>query len=170
VTQSGPFFAESKIMNIKRLLILLAILVVIFVGAVIAVYPNWLWFQNLDFASVFWTMIVGKFGLVAAVWFFMIVMLAVNLYIAQRLNPAGGQRPTAEIGGFPISGATLDNLILAAILIVSFLLPQGLPNNGICFSAFLINNLSVSVTPFLTRTSGGMYSPCLFICLSGSSY
>jgi len=107
-------------MNIKRSLILLAILVVIFVGAVIAVYPNWLWFKNLDFASVFWTMVVGKFGLVATVWFFMIVMLAVNLYIAQRLNPAGGQRPTAEIGGFPISGATLDNLILAAILIVSF--------------------------------------------------
>ncbi len=107
-------------MNIKRSLILLAILVVIFVGAVIAVYPNWLWFKNLDFASVFWTMIVGKFGLVAAVWFFMIVILAVNLYIAQRLNPAGGKRPTAEIGGFPISGATLDNIILAAILIVSF--------------------------------------------------
>jgi uncharacterized membrane protein (UPF0182 family) len=77
-------------MNIKRSLILLAILVVIFVGAVIAVYPNWLWFQNLGFASVFWTMIVGKFGLVAAVWFFMIVIVAVNLYIAQRLNPAGG--------------------------------------------------------------------------------
>ncbi len=107
-------------MNIKRSLILLAILVLIFVGAVIAVYPNWLWFQNLGFASVFWTMIVGKFGLVSAVWFFMIVIVAVNLYIAQRLNPAGGQRPTAEIGGFPISGTTLDNLILAAILIVSF--------------------------------------------------
>ncbi len=107
-------------MNVKRSLILLAILVVIFIGAVIAVYPNWLWFQNLGFASVFWTMIVGKFGLVAVVWFFMIVIVAVNLYIAQRLTPAGGQRPTAEIAGFPISGATLDNLILAAILIVSF--------------------------------------------------
>jgi len=109
-------------MTLKRSLILLAILVVILVGAVIAVYPNWLWFQNLDFASVFWTMILGKFGLVATVWFFMIVILAINLYIAQRLNPAGGQRRTAEIGGFPVSGATLDNLILAAILIVSFLI------------------------------------------------
>ncbi len=107
-------------MNIKRSLILLAILVVIFVGAVITVYPNWLWFKNLGFASVFWTMMVGKFGLVAAVWFFMIVILAVNLYIAQRLSPAGAPRPTAEIGGFPISGATLDNIILAAILIASF--------------------------------------------------
>ena len=82
-------------MNMKRSLILLAILVVIFVGAVIAFYTNWLWFKNLGFASVFWTMIVGKFGLVAAVWFFMTIILAVNLYIAQRLNPAGGPRPKA---------------------------------------------------------------------------
>jgi len=107
-------------MNLKRALILLAILVLIFIGAVIAVYPNWLWFKNLGFASVFWTMIVGKFGLVATVWFFMIVILVANLVIAQRLNPPGGQRATAEIGGFPISGVTLDNLILAAILVVSF--------------------------------------------------
>ena len=107
-------------MNIKRLLILLAILVVICIGAIIAFYPNWLWFNNMAFASVFWTMIVGKFGLAASVWFVMIVLLAVNLYIAQRLTPAGGQRPTAEIGGFPISGNMLDNLILAAILAVSF--------------------------------------------------
>ncbi len=107
-------------MNVKRLLILLVILVVIFVGTVIAFYPNWLWFNNMAFASVFWTMIVGKFGLAASVWFCLIVLLAVNLYIAQRLNPPGAKRPTAEIGGFPISSNMLDNLILAAILVVSF--------------------------------------------------
>ncbi len=44
----GVNFSELKIMNIKRSLILLAILVVIFVGAVIAVYPNWLWFQESE--------------------------------------------------------------------------------------------------------------------------
>ena len=107
-------------MNVKRLLILLAILVVICIAAIIAFYPNWLWFNNMAFASVFWTMIVGKFGLAASVWFCLIVVLAVNLYIAQRLSPPGAQRPTAEIGGFPISGNMLDNLILAAILVVSF--------------------------------------------------
>ena len=109
-------------MNIKRALILLAILVVIFIGVVIAFYPNWMWFKNLDFASVFWTMIVAKFGLAATIWFLMIVLLVVNLYIAQRLTPAGGQRATAEIGGFQLSGNTLDNLILAAILVVSFVI------------------------------------------------
>ena len=73
-------------MNIERSLILLAILVIIFLGAVIAVYPNWLWFKNLDFAPVFWTMIVAKFGLVAVIWLVMIVLLAINLVVAQRLK------------------------------------------------------------------------------------
>jgi uncharacterized membrane protein (UPF0182 family) len=107
-------------MNIKRVLILLATLVVIFIGVIIAFFPNWMWFKNLDYASVFWAMIIAKFGLAAVIWFLMIVLLAVNLYIAQRLTPAGAQRPTAEIGGFQLSGSTLDNLILAAILVVSF--------------------------------------------------
>ena len=107
-------------MNMKRLLILLAILVVICVGAIIAFYPNWLWFNNMAFASVFWAMIVGKFGLASSVWFCLIVLLAANLHIAQRLNPPGAKRPTAEIGGFPLSANMLDNLILAAILVVSF--------------------------------------------------
>ena len=107
-------------MYLKRSLILLAILVIIFIGAVVAVYPNWLWFQNLGFDPVFWTMIVARFGLATVIWLVMIVLLAVNLYIAQRLTPAGGQRSTADIGGFPISSNTLDNLILAAILVVSF--------------------------------------------------
>ena len=107
-------------MTMKRIIVLLAILVAIFIGVVIAFYPNWMWFKNLDFASVFWTMIVAKFGLAAVIWLLMIVLLAVNLYIAQRLTPIGVQRPTAEIGGFQLSGNTLDNLILAAILVVSF--------------------------------------------------
>lgn len=109
-------------MNIKRSLVLSIILLAILVWAVIAVYPNWLWFKNLDFSSVFWTMIIARFGLVATIWLSMIVILTVNLYIAQRLNPADGQRPTTEIGGYPVSGHTVDNLILAAVLIVSFII------------------------------------------------
>ena len=81
-------------MNLKRSLILLAILVVIIVGVIIAVYPNWLWFKNLDFASVFWTMIVARFGLAAVIWFFMIVLLAVNLY-----RPAANSRWRATTNG-----------------------------------------------------------------------
>ena len=41
---------------------ILAILVFILVGIVISIYPDWLWFGNLNFAPVFWTMALGKYG------------------------------------------------------------------------------------------------------------
>lgn len=67
-------------MNIKRLMILLGALILILLWAVISLYPNWLWFRNLNFAPVFWTMLIGKFGLAGVIWLFMVIILFVNLY------------------------------------------------------------------------------------------
>ena len=111
-------------MNMKKstiLLGILGILLIILVGAIISIYPNWLWFRNLNFAPVFWTMIVGKFGLATVIWLVMIIILSINLYIAQRFHPVREQK-TAFISGMPVSGKTLNILILAAILIVSFVI------------------------------------------------
>lgn len=108
-------------MMMKRLLVLVAVLLFILLWAVIAFYPNWLWFQNLNFASVFWTMILGKFALASGIWLVLIIILSVNLYAAQRLHPVSAQK-SVEISGLPVSGKTLNNLILAAILIVSFVI------------------------------------------------
>jgi len=105
----------------KKLLIVLGILVVILLWAVISVYPNWLWFRNLDFAPVFWTMILGKFGLATVIWFLLFAILAVNLYAAQRLY-IGGEQKTLAFGNAAISGRYLTNLILICILVVSFVI------------------------------------------------
>ncbi|MFC1892044.1 UPF0182 family protein [Thermodesulfobacteriota bacterium] len=108
-------------MNMKRLMILLGILVFILLWAVISIYPNWLWFKNLGFAPIFWTMIWGKFGLSAIIWVLMIVMLSINLYLAQRFHP-GDEEKSAYIGEMAVSGRTLNTFILAAILIVSLMI------------------------------------------------
>lgn len=111
-------------MNIKRstiLLGILAILVIILLGIIISIYPNWLWFGNLNFAPVFWTMVLGKYGVATVIWFLIIVTLSANLYAAQRLHSEGEQKIT-EIAGMPVSGRSLTTLILAAILIVSFII------------------------------------------------
>jgi uncharacterized membrane protein (UPF0182 family) len=111
-------------MNIKRstiLLGILAILVITLVGIIISIYPNWLWFGNLQLAPVFWTMALGKYGVAAVIWSLIIVTLTVNLYAAQRLYKPGEQKIT-EIAGMPVSGKSLNTLILAAILIVSFVI------------------------------------------------
>ena len=100
---------------------ILGILVILLLGAIISIYPDWLWFRNLNFAPVFWTMIMGKFGLAAVIWLLMIILLSVNLYAAQRFHPVNEQK-TTDIGGMPVSGRTLNTVILAAILIVSFVI------------------------------------------------
>jgi uncharacterized membrane protein (UPF0182 family) len=111
-------------MNIKRstvLLGILAILAIILVGIIISIYPNWLWFENLNLAPVFWTMALGEYGVAAVIWFLIIVTLSLNLYAAQRLHREGGPKIT-EIAGMPVSGKSLTTIILAAILIVSFII------------------------------------------------
>ena len=100
---------------------MLAILAIILVGIIISIYPNWLWFGNLDFAPVFWTMALGKYGVAAVIWILMIITLSVNLYMAQRLYSEGEQKIT-EIAGMPVSGKSLNTIILGAILIVSFVI------------------------------------------------
>jgi len=99
----------------------LAILLFILVGIVISIYPDWLWFGNLNFAPVFWTMALGKYGVAAAIWLLMLISLSLNLYAAQRIHSTSEPRIT-EIAGMPVSGRTLTTLILAAILIVSFII------------------------------------------------
>jgi uncharacterized membrane protein (UPF0182 family) len=66
-------------------------------------------------------MLLGRFGLAGVIWFLMIIILSVNLYAAQRFNPVSQQK-TAHIGEMPISGKSLNILILASILIVSFVI------------------------------------------------
>ena len=110
-----------KIRTSTILLGILAILVVILVGIIISIYPNWLWFGNLNFAPVFWTMVLGKYGVAAVIWFLMIITLSVNLYAAQRIHSESEHKIT-EIAGMPVSGKSLNTLILAAILIVSFII------------------------------------------------
>ncbi len=110
-----------KIGKSTILLGILAILLFILVGIIVSIYPDWLWFGNLNLAPVFWTMVLGKYGVAAVIWFLIIITLSVNLYAAQRFYSESEQKIT-EIAGMPVSGRTLNTLILAAILIVSFMI------------------------------------------------
>ena len=111
-------------MNIRKstiLLGILAILVIVVVGIVVSIYPEWLWFGNLNFAPVFWTMVLGKYGVATVIWILLFITLSVNLYAAQRLHYVS-ERKITELAGLPVSGRSLNTLILAAILIVSFII------------------------------------------------
>jgi len=111
----------SKIMTIKRLIILLGIILLLMVGLVVSVYPNWLWFRNLNFSSVFWTMLIGRFGLAAVIWLLVIIITSINLYAAQQFHSFSGHRNDST-GETPIFGINANDLLLAGILIVSFVI------------------------------------------------
>jgi uncharacterized membrane protein (UPF0182 family) len=108
----------------KRLMIGLGILVILLLLQGMAIYPDWLWFENLDFSPVFWTMLLSKFGFGFVVWLPLMVIITMNLYVAARLHPDDGRGMDlgdagAQVG---ISGRALNTLLLAFILILSFII------------------------------------------------
>ena len=100
-------------------------LVVLLVWAGVSIYPDWLWFLNLDFSSVFWTILLTKFGIGLVVWVLLILIISLNLYVAKRLAPGKGPGVGSndEAGYFSqvgLSGNALNLLLIAFILIGSF--------------------------------------------------
>jgi uncharacterized membrane protein (UPF0182 family) len=86
-----------------------------------SIYPDWLWFENLGFSPVFWTMLMGKFGFGLMVWLLLTLIIGVNIYAANRLNPpvgTGGAFKIADdyVSQFGLSPAMLKTLVTAFIL------------------------------------------------------
>ncbi|MEE9567491.1 MAG: UPF0182 family protein, partial [Desulfobacteria bacterium] len=78
-------------MNKRLMIIGFGLIAVLLFWSGISLYPDWLWFENLGFSPVFWTMIVSKFGFGFLVWLLLILIVCVNLYAAKRLNPGDGR-------------------------------------------------------------------------------
>jgi len=114
----------------KKLLIvfgLLILLIIILLWVAAAIYPDWLWFDNLDFLSVFWTMLLSKIGLGLAVWLAFLLILFGNLYVARRLNPGNGQSMSFGTEGgllsqIGLSGKASSAFVIGLILLISFII------------------------------------------------
>ncbi|MBW1703894.1 MAG: UPF0182 family protein [Deltaproteobacteria bacterium] len=111
----------------KKILIGFGILVALLLWSATSIYPDWLWFLNLDFWPVFWTMLLTKFGFGSIIWILLILIVSVNLYVAKRLTPAkdpetGFKDEAGYFSQFGISANTLNIIFLAFVLIVSFII------------------------------------------------
>ena len=111
----------------KKILIGFAVLVALLLWSVISIYPDWLWFLNLDFWPVFRTMLLTKIVFGGAIWLLLILIVSVNLYMARRLTPAKGAgtglaNEPEYFAQFGISANTLNIIFVAFILIVSFII------------------------------------------------
>ena len=110
-----------------KLLIGCGLLMLLLLFSIVSIYPDWLWFKNLGFSPVFWTMLSARFGFGFVVWSFLILIIAINLYIAKRLSPETGPGTDLKDGGgfasqVGLSQNTLNLLFLAFILIASFVI------------------------------------------------
>jgi uncharacterized membrane protein (UPF0182 family) len=109
----------------KKILIGCGLLVLILIWASLSIYPNLLWFKNLGFSPVFWTILLSKVGFGLIVWLLLIMIVSINLYAAKRLIPGEGQGATDEspyLSQIPISGKGFNYLFMAFILLISFII------------------------------------------------
>ncbi|MFC1896409.1 UPF0182 family protein [Thermodesulfobacteriota bacterium] len=112
-------------MNKKLIIIGIGIVVLLLLGTWISIYPNWLWFENLDFSPVFWTMLLSKFGFGLMIWLMLGMIIGINIYAAKRLNPrigTGGVFNVADdyVSQFGLFTATQKTLMTAFILFLTF--------------------------------------------------
>ena len=101
-----------------------------FVGALLvwlgfSIFPEWLWFENLGFSPVLWTMLLSKFGFGLVVWLLLALIIGANIYAANRLSPrngTGGGFKFADdyVSQFGLPAATPKTLVTAFILFLTF--------------------------------------------------
>ncbi len=95
------------------------------VWTAVSFYPDWLWFTNLNFSSVFWPSVISKIGFGVLIWLVFIMIVFSNLRIAHRLSAAQEEESPQKqrengASARQISTKTLNSLFLILILISSF--------------------------------------------------
>lgn len=113
-------------MNKKRLIIGFGLIALLIIWSLISMFPDWLWFDNLGFSPVFMKMLYSRFGFGIIVWFVLLLLIGINLYVAKRLNPTYSSGTDLKEKGsyaaqFGISERTFNTIIIAVILILSFI-------------------------------------------------
>ncbi len=110
----------------KRLIIGSGLIAVLLLWSGISIYPDWLWFENLGFSPIFWTMLLSKFGFGFLVWLLLILIIYVNLYAAKRLNPSDSgvafKAADSYLSQLGLSGRALNSLLIAFVVILSFII------------------------------------------------
>lgn len=98
----------------------------ILIWLVVPFYSDLLWFDQLGFSSVFWKILFTKLGVASAVWLIFVLIMVLNVYVANRLHPgniSGGffRRETGYPSPLPLSNRVLTLLFIGFILFVSLI-------------------------------------------------
>lgn len=98
--------------------------------SVASFFPDWLWFENLGFSSIFWTMVLSKFGLGALTWLVLMFIVTPNLLAAKRIKPQHKlEKPFNDKDGTLISlsrpSKVVEAILIGFFLLLSFMIAAG---------------------------------------------
>ncbi|MBW1826427.1 MAG: UPF0182 family protein [Deltaproteobacteria bacterium] len=106
-------------MNKKLIIIGIGFVGVLLLWIGISIYPDWLWFENLGFSPVFWTILLSKFGFGLMVWLLLALIIGMNIYAANRLNPSIGKGGNFKVADDYVSQSGLSTATLKTLVIYS---------------------------------------------------
>ncbi len=112
----------------KRLIaIAIGVLALVLIWSGASIYPDWLWFNNLGFSPVYWTMIFSSFGFGLLVALLLLIIIGLNLYAAKRLNPDSDSNTSSKrIDDFlaqrGLSGRTFNIFVTVIMLYVCYII------------------------------------------------
>jgi len=125
----------------------------------LSIYPDWLWFENLSFAPVFWTMLLSKFGFGILIGLLLIIIISINLWAAKRLSPGGGsglgfKAADDYVAQLGLSGRTVNSILIALILILSFVIASKGADQWNLLLRYLYQQPFGSTDPIFNRDIG----------------
>jgi uncharacterized membrane protein (UPF0182 family) len=146
-------------MNKKLIAIGVGLVAFLLLWLGISIYPDWLWFENLGFSPVFWTMLLSKFGFGSLVWLLLIVIISLNLYAAKRFYPGGGpglgfKAADDYVAQLGLSSRALNSLLIALILILCFFVASKSADQWNLFLRYLYQQPFGSTDPIFDRDIG----------------
>ncbi len=114
----------------RTILAAIGLLVAALIWAVLSIYPDWLWFENLNFSTVFWTMVIGKVGLGVVIWVLFMIILGLCLIAASRLSKkatAGRPRDVDQdfLLQFGLTRGKANLLFIGLVLVLSYFVASG---------------------------------------------
>jgi len=135
------------------------IIAVLLLWSGVSIYPDWLWFENLGFSPVFWTMLLSKFGFGLLIWLLLILIICFNLYAAKRLNPGNGpgvafKDEEGYLSQLGLSDRALNSLLMAFILILSFIIASKGADQWDMLLRYLYQQPFGSTDPIFNRDIG----------------
>jgi len=146
-------------MDKKLAVIGIGLLVFLVFWTAISLYPDWLWFKNIGFSPVFWTMLFSRFGFGFLIWLLLIILISLNLFMAKRLRSGEGKESKFRaaddyLAALGLSERAINSLFIAFILIFSFFIAVKGANQWDLFLRYIYKQPFNKLDPIFGRDLG----------------